>query len=127
MWFPLVLHGVDAFREALDEKLDLARYLYEELSAIPELELPWEPELTVVPFRLRDGSAEADRRLLDLINASKRVVLSSTVVEDRFTIRACILSHRTHRDRDRGVRADRPPGGRRRHGALSSVPPAPGV
>jgi aromatic-L-amino-acid decarboxylase len=27
------------------------------------------------------------------------VVLSSTVVEDRFSIRACILSHRTHRDR----------------------------
>jgi aromatic-L-amino-acid decarboxylase len=52
-----------------------------------------------VPFRLRDGSDEADRRLLDLINGSKRVVLSSTVVEDRFTIRACILSHRTHRDR----------------------------
>jgi aromatic-L-amino-acid/L-tryptophan decarboxylase len=99
VWFPLVLHGVDAFRAALDEKLDLARYLYEELSTIPELELPWEPELTVVPFRLRDGSAEADRRLLDLINASKRVVLSSTVVQDRFTIRACILSHRTHRDR----------------------------
>ena len=99
VWFPLVLHGVDAFREALDEKLDLARSLYEELSTIPELELPWEPELTVVPFRLRDGWAEADRRLLDLINASKRVVLSSTVVEDRFTIRACILSHRTHRDR----------------------------
>jgi aromatic-L-amino-acid decarboxylase len=90
---------VDAFREALDEKLDLARYLYEELSTIPELELPWEPELTVVPFRLRDGSDEADRRLLDLINGSKRVVLSSTVVGERFTIRACILSHRTHRDR----------------------------
>ncbi len=99
VWFPLVLHGVDAFREALDEKLDLARFLYEELSAVPELELPWEPELTVVPFRLRDGSDDADRRLLDLINASKRVVLSSTIVEDRFTIRACILSHRTHRDR----------------------------
>jgi aromatic-L-amino-acid decarboxylase len=99
VWFPLVLHGVDAFREALDEKLDLARYLYEELSTIPELELPWEPELTVVPFRFRHGSDEADRRLLDLINASKRVVLSSTVVADRFTIRACILSHRTHRDR----------------------------
>jgi aromatic-L-amino-acid/L-tryptophan decarboxylase len=53
----------------------------------------------VVPFRLRDGSDAADRQLLDLINASKRVVLSSTVVQDRFTIRACILSHRTHRDR----------------------------
>ena len=52
-----------------------------------------------MPFRLRDGSGDTDRRLLDLINASKRVVLSSTIVEDRFTIRACILSHRTHRDR----------------------------
>ena len=99
VWFPLVLHGVEAFRDALDEKLDLARFLYEELSTIPELELPWEPELTVVPFRLRDGSDAADQQLLDLINASKRVVLSSSVVQDRFTIRACILSHRTHRDR----------------------------
>ena len=99
MWFPLVLHGVDAFREALDEKLDLARFLYEELSTIPELELPWEPELTVVPFRLGDGSDAADRQLVDLSNAAKRVVLWITVVQDRFTIRACILSHRTHRDR----------------------------
>jgi aromatic-L-amino-acid/L-tryptophan decarboxylase len=99
VWFPLVLHGVSAFREALDEKLDLARYLYEELSTIPELELFGEPELTVVPFRLREGGEEADKRLLDLINASKRVVLSSTILQGRFTIRACILSHRTHRDR----------------------------
>ncbi|HKE54629.1 MAG TPA: pyridoxal-dependent decarboxylase [Actinomycetota bacterium] len=99
VWFPLVLHGVGAFREALDEKLDLAGYLYAELSTIPELELFGEPELTVVPFRLRDGGDEATRRLLDLINASKRVVLSSTILHGRFTIRACILSHRTHRDR----------------------------
>jgi aromatic-L-amino-acid decarboxylase len=27
------------------------------------------------------------------------VFLSSTVIDGRFTIRACILSHRTHRDR----------------------------
>jgi aromatic-L-amino-acid decarboxylase len=99
VWFPLVLHGVNAFREALDEKLDLAQYLYGELSHIPELELFGEPELTVVPFRLRDGGEEATKRLLELINASKRVVLSSTILEGRFTIRACILSHRTHRDR----------------------------
>jgi aromatic-L-amino-acid decarboxylase len=99
VWFPLVLHGVGAFREALDEKLDLAGFLYEELSTIPELELFGEPELTVVPFRLREGGDEVTRRLLDLINASKRVVLSSTILHGRFTIRACILSHRTHRDR----------------------------
>jgi len=33
------------------------------------------------------------------INASKRVALSSTVIDGRFVIRACILVHRTHRDR----------------------------
>jgi len=101
VWFPLALHGVSAFREALDEKLDLARVLYEGLCEVPELELPWEPELTVVPFRLREGDDAANARLLERINASKRVFLSSTVVEGRFTIRACILSHRTHEDRVR--------------------------
>jgi aromatic-L-amino-acid decarboxylase len=99
VWFPLKLHGVSAFRVALDEKLDLAEALYEGLKAIPQLELPWQPDLTVVPFRLRDGDDEANQRLLAGINASKRVFLSSTVLDGRFTLRACILSHRTHRDR----------------------------
>ena len=99
VWFPLKLHGVSAFRETLDEKLDLARVLADGLRAIPGLELPWEPELTVVAFWLRGGDDAANRRLLDAINSSGRVFLSSTVVENRFVIRACILSHRTHRDR----------------------------
>ncbi len=98
-WFPLKLHGVSAFRQALDEKLDLTELLYEELKADPNLELPWAPDLTVVPFRLRDGDDAANRRLLEAINGSRRVFLSSTVIDGRFTIRACILSHRTHRDR----------------------------
>ncbi|MGZ5353919.1 MAG: pyridoxal phosphate-dependent decarboxylase family protein [Actinomycetota bacterium] len=99
VWFPLKLHGVSSFRAALDEKLDLAEHLYEGLKAIPQLELPWQPELTVVPFRLRDGDDEANQRLLTSINDSKRVFLSSTVIDRRFVLRACILSHRTHRDR----------------------------
>ena len=99
VWLPLKLHGVSAFREALDEKLDLAQALHEGLKAIPELELPWSPQLTVVPFRLRDGDAEANKALLDRINASKRVFLSSTLVDGGYTIRACIVVHRTHRDR----------------------------
>lgn len=93
------VHGLAAFREALDEKLDLARYLYEELRAVPDLDVPWEPQLTVVAFRLRDGDDAATARLLERINASRRVFLSSTRLEGRFTVRACIVSHRTHRDR----------------------------
>jgi aromatic-L-amino-acid decarboxylase len=99
VWFPLKLHGVEAFRDALDEKLDLAQVLDAGLRAISGIEVPWEPDLTVVAFRLRDGDDEANRRLLERINASGRVFLSSTVIDGRFTLRACILSHRTHRDR----------------------------
>jgi aromatic-L-amino-acid decarboxylase len=102
VWLPIKLHGLGAFRAALDEKLDLTQYLYEELRAVPGFELRWKPQLTVVAFRYlpRRGDAEAfNRRLLDRIIASQRVFLSSTMVEGRFTIRSCILSHRTHRDR----------------------------
>jgi aromatic-L-amino-acid decarboxylase len=98
VWLPLHLHGVGAFREALDEKLDLARHAYDRLREIPELELPWEPDLSIVAFRHRDGD-EASRRLLDLVNASRRVFLSSTVVDGRFMVRICVIVHRTHRDR----------------------------
>jgi aromatic-L-amino-acid decarboxylase len=99
VWFPLQLHGVSTFREALDEKLDLTEHLYESLKAIPELELPWAPDLSIVAFRLRDADDDANRGFLQRINASGRVYLSSTVLDGRFTIRVCILSHRTHRDR----------------------------
>ncbi len=98
VWLPVKLHGLDAFRVALDEKLDLTRLLYEALRELRALELPWEPELSIVAFRARGGDA-ASRRLLEEINASRRVFLSSTVIEGRFFLRAAILSHRTHRDR----------------------------
>jgi aromatic-L-amino-acid decarboxylase len=99
VWMPLVLHGVAAFREALDEKLDLTDHLYERFLEIPEIEVPWTPQLTVVPFRLREGDEDANKRMLERINASKRVFISSTVIEGRYTLRVCIVSHRTHRDR----------------------------
>ena len=99
VWMPLKLHGVGAFREALDEKLDLTDHLHEAFRQIPQLEIPWEPQLTVVPFRLRDADEATNRRFLDMINASKRVFLSSTLVHGEYVLRVCIVSHRTHRDR----------------------------
>lgn len=98
VWLPIKLHGLDAFRTALDEKLDLARLLFEALRGLPALEVPWEPDLSIVAFRARAGDA-ASQRLLEEINASGRVFLSSTVIEGSFLLRAAVLSHRTHRDR----------------------------
>jgi aromatic-L-amino-acid/L-tryptophan decarboxylase len=102
VWLPLQLHGVGAFREALDEKLDLTERVYRELSGTAGLEVPWRPDLSVVAFRCSGGIEDANTRsraLLERINATKRVHLSSTVIDGRLTLRVAILSHRTHLER----------------------------
>jgi aromatic-L-amino-acid decarboxylase len=99
LWLPLQLHGVRAFREALQEKLELARFLHAGLAEDEAIEVPWEPQLSVVAFRLSGANDVDHQRFLDRINASKRVMLSSTLIRGRYTVRACILNHRTHRDR----------------------------
>lgn len=99
LWLPMHLHGVDAFVSALDEKLDLAALVYAELSAIPELEVPWSPDLSLIAFRPRDGSEDETAALLDAIHASGRVWLSAAPIRGRTYLRICILSHRSRPER----------------------------
>jgi aromatic-L-amino-acid decarboxylase len=94
VWLPLRLHGVTAFRDALDEKLDLAAHAHRELSRDERLEVLMEPELSTVVFRPRHTDATA---LLDRVNSSGRAFLSSTVLRDGPAVRMCILSFRTGR------------------------------
>ncbi|MFS8103055.1 aminotransferase class V-fold PLP-dependent enzyme [Lentzea alba] len=92
IWLPLHLHGVKAFRQAIDEKHDLADHLRAELTKMEHIEvLP--SDLTVVVFR----SADSEQLLKD-INNSGKFFLSSTRLGGRFTLRICVLSHRTHRE-----------------------------
>jgi aromatic-L-amino-acid/L-tryptophan decarboxylase len=99
LWLPLHLHGTDAFRDALDEKLDLAQSLHERLSSMPELEVPWRPDLSLVAFRPRGATDTECLRLLDRIHDSGRVWLSSAPIRGQVFLRACILSHRSRSDR----------------------------
>jgi aromatic-L-amino-acid decarboxylase len=102
VWLPLEVHGVNAFRDALDEKLDLARWLHDELAGTPGFELPWEPSLSVVTFRYHPSRGDPDaatREILRQVNASRRVFFSSTTIDGRLYVRPCIVVHRTHRDR----------------------------
>jgi aromatic-L-amino-acid decarboxylase len=95
LWLPLHLHGVDTFVAALDEKLDLAQLLHRELSAMPELEVPWSPDLSLVVFRPRGGSDEDAADLLDRLNGTGRLWLSSSPMRGRVFLRMCVLSHRS--------------------------------
>ena len=94
MWLPLHLHGVAAFRAALDEKLDLALWTYAELAGDPALHVYGAPELTTIAFRCVAGD-DATAALLRRVNAERRVRLSSTRIDGRFVGRVTILNHRT--------------------------------
>jgi len=110
VWLPLKMHGAEAFREALREKLALARYAADALRAMPDVELLAEPQLSILAFRRKprgespEESDAGNRRLLDAINAKGRVHLTGTTLNGRFALRICVLSFRTHRDRiDEGL------------------------
>ena len=104
IWLPLMLHGADAFKDAIEEKLMLTRWAYDRLKADERFEMIDEPQLSVVAFRLRGKGSVADRINEDLmrrVNARGRVFLSSTRLDGRYVIRLCVLSFRTHLDRVR--------------------------
>jgi aromatic-L-amino-acid decarboxylase len=102
IWLPLVLHGVDAFKEAIEEKLMLTRWAYDRLSGDSRFEILDEPQLSVIAFRLKGEGPAADRvneELQRRVIARGRVFLSSTRLDGRYVIRLCVLSFRTHMDR----------------------------
>ncbi len=96
---PLLLHGLAPFRAALQEKLLLARYFHERISERPGFEVGPYPDLSVVTFRYRPSSGDADafnKKLVEAIHRDGRVFLSSTILDGRFTLRLAVVSFRVH-------------------------------
>lgn len=58
-WFSLATYGVRAYREAIEQTLNIADFCAEEIRRRPYLELAIEPELSVVVFR-RSGWSDQD-------------------------------------------------------------------
>lgn len=102
MWLPLILLGTRPFQAALDEKLLLARYFYQEIQGLG-FEVGPLPDLSVVTFRWAPPgvSLEQANRLneaiVDGMRRDGRIFLSSTLLDGRFTLRMVALALRTHR------------------------------
>ena len=105
VWLPVKMHGIDAFRRALDEKLDLAEWAADELRAIDHMQIVAEPQLSVVAFRLEppgvEGEAldELNRELIERVNRRQRAFLTGTMLAGRFALRICVVTFRTHKER----------------------------
>ena len=98
-WLPFKVHGSGAFAAALEEKLLLAEYFYDEVGEIPGIKLGPRPDLSVVTFQFDPESIDADvasRSLLKAINSDGRVFMASTTIAGHFTIRMAILTYHTH-------------------------------
>jgi glutamate/tyrosine decarboxylase-like PLP-dependent enzyme len=59
LWFSMAVNGLDAYRDAVDHSLALARYAAARIDEDPDLHLIREPDLSVVLFR-RVGWLHAD-------------------------------------------------------------------
>jgi aromatic-L-amino-acid decarboxylase len=105
VWLPIKLLGIEPFRRSLDEKLDLAEWACAQLRRIDGMEIVAEPQLSVVAFRLTRPGLDSEslnrlnRDFLDRVNSRMHVYLTGTVLSGQFTVRICVLSFRTHRDR----------------------------
>ena len=102
VWMSVQTFGVDAFRAAVDQALDLAQEAAARVEASPELELLAPVDLSVVALRRRPQGM-SDEREIDAVNAalvgaverSGDVYVSSTRLFGRQAIRLCILNPTT--------------------------------
>ena len=97
--------GLGGIRRAVADNITLARALADRIRETPELEIAAPSDLSVVCFRHR-GSDDLNRALLERLQLAGEAFLTSTELDGRFVLRACIVNARSTRaDVDRVVDA----------------------
>jgi glutamate/tyrosine decarboxylase-like PLP-dependent enzyme len=99
LWFSLTVLGIDPFRKALAEKIDLCRYFYFEIQKAGFEVGPF-PALSITLFRnVPDGenANEANTKLLAFIHDDGNIFVSSTTIQGVLWIRMAILAFRAHK------------------------------
>ncbi len=101
LWLSLKLMGLQAFRAALEEKLLLARYFYEELQTIAGFQVGSPPDLSIVAFRgvpQKGDPDEYNQRLLQAVDRDGRIFITSTKLDGHVWLRVAVLCAATHRE-----------------------------
>lgn len=101
LWLSLKLLGLRPFRAALEEKLLLARYFYEQIRRFEHVQVGPTPDLSIVVFRWLPTSGDPDefnQRLLHAVQLDGRVFVTSTRLHGQLWLRLAILCASTHRE-----------------------------
>jgi aromatic-L-amino-acid decarboxylase len=89
LWFVIRHYGVEGLRHHIRRHVALAQEFTAWVRADPRFELAAPVPLNLVCFRLREGD-EANRRLLERLNASGDLYLTHTVLDGKYTLRMSI-------------------------------------
>ena len=102
LWLALRTHGAEAFRAAIEQNIQQARFLRTLIDAQDDLEIVGTPGLSIVPFRHLPGDGrDIDEHNLELaraIDRDGRVYVSPAVVDGFAVLRPCIVNFRTTDD-----------------------------
>ncbi len=101
VWMALRYHGLAGYRASIERDIQFARKLAGRLQDSSEFEV-FEPQsLSIVcfrfaPFELRDEAEidQVNKAMLEDVQLGGQVFLSSTIIDGRFWLRACIVNHR---------------------------------
>lgn len=102
LWFVLRWYGREGLQRIIRDHVAYAQELASIIGSDPNFEIAAPVPLSVVCFRYR-GTDDANRRLIDEVNASGKAFLSHTVLNGRVTIRLAIGNAGTTREDVRQV------------------------
>ena len=94
-WFSLATYGTDAYRDAVEVTLDVARAAARLIARAPWLELIMEPQLSVVLFRRLGWTADQYRAWSDRMLADGIAFVVPTGWNGDTVLRICIVNPRT--------------------------------
>jgi aromatic-L-amino-acid decarboxylase len=97
LWFVLRYYGRDGIAQIIRNHIGWAQELARQIDADPRFERVAPTPFSTVCFRSKDGD-DANRAILDRVNASGEVLLSHTVLHGRYCLRLAIGNMGTTRD-----------------------------
>jgi len=104
VWMALKEHGVAKFGRLIEQDLEHARYLTDQVKTAPDLKLCFPTSINIVCFRFDPGGmSESALKQLNIeimvcMQETGVAAISDTTVQGRHCLRAAINNHRTTRD-----------------------------
>jgi glutamate/tyrosine decarboxylase-like PLP-dependent enzyme len=105
LWFSLVVNGTQAYTDAIESSITLARQVAADIEAAPHLELLREPDLSVVLFRRTGWAPEDYQAWCDRLLAEQTAFITSTTWEGETVGRFAFVHPGTTLDMARQVLA----------------------